>query len=97
MYFCGMFIRKKKNPSGVISVQIIDKSKGKYKVVHTIGSSKDELFVDDLIKKGRQWIEVQSGSPDMFKQKAREEEEKQVTEHLLSNIENVLINGTQLM
>jgi len=97
MYFCGMFIRKKKNPSGVISVQIIDKSKGKYKVVHTIGSSKDELFVDDLIKKGRQWIEVQSGSPDMFKQKAREEEEKQVTEHLLSNIENVLINGTQLI
>lgn len=33
----------------------------------------------------------------MFKQKAREEEEKQVTEHLLSNIENVLINGTQLI
>ncbi len=97
MYFCGMFIRKKKNPSGVISVQIIDKSKGKYKVVHTIGSSKDELFVDDLIKKGRQWIEVQSGTPDMFKQKAREEEEKQVTEHLLSSIENVLINGTQLI
>ena len=97
MYFCSMFIRKKKNPSGVISVQIIDKSKGKYKVVRTIGSSKDELFVDDLIKKGSQWIEVQSGTPDMFKQKAREEEEKQVTEHLLSNIENVLINGTQLI
>ena len=73
MYFCGMFIRKKKNPSGVISVQIIDKSKGKYKVVRTIGSSKDELFVDDLIKKGRQWIENQIGTPDMFKQKAREE------------------------
>lgn len=92
-----MFIRKKKNPSGVISVQIIDKSKGKYKVVRTIGSSKDELFVDDLIKKGCQWIEVQSGTPNMFKQKAREEEEKQVTEHLLSNIENVLINGKQLI
>jgi len=92
-----MFIRKKKNPSGVISVQIIDKSKGKYKVVRTIGSSKDELFIDDLIKKGCQWIEVQSGTPDMFKQKAREEEEKQVTEHLLSNIENVLINGKQLI
>lgn len=97
MYFCSMFIRKKKNPSGVISLQIIDKSKSKYKVVRTIGSSKDELFVDDLIKKGCQWIEVQSGTPDMFKQKAREEEEKQVTEHLLSNIENVLINGKQLI
>ncbi len=97
MYFCGMFIRKKKNPSGIISVQIIDKSKGKYKVIHTIGSSKDETYIEDLVKKGRQWIEIQSGTPDMFKQKAREEEEKQVTEHLLSNIENILINGTQLI
>ena len=97
VYFCGMFIRKKKNPSGVISVQIIDKSKGKYKVIHTIGSSKDEPIVEDLVKKGRQWVEIQTGTADMFKQKAREEEEKQVTEHLLSSIENVLINGTQLI
>jgi len=37
-----MFIRKKKNPSGVISIQIIDKSLGKYKVIRTIGSSSDE-------------------------------------------------------
>ena len=31
-----MFIRKRKNPSGSISIQIIDKSNGKYKVVETI-------------------------------------------------------------
>lgn len=34
-----MFVRKKKNPSGVVSVQIIDKSSGKYKLVKTVGSS----------------------------------------------------------
>ena len=31
-----MFIRQRKNPSGSISIQIIDKSSGKYKVIETI-------------------------------------------------------------
>lgn len=34
-----MFVRKKKNKSGTISIQIIDKSSGKYRVAHTVGSS----------------------------------------------------------
>ncbi len=37
-----MFIREKPNKSGSKSVQIIDKSNGKYKVVKTIGSSKTQ-------------------------------------------------------
>ena len=37
-----MFIRKRKNPSGSISIQIIDKSNGKYKVVETIACVKDK-------------------------------------------------------
>jgi len=43
-----MFVRKKKNRSGSISVQIIDKSYGTYRVLKTIGSSKDENEVDRL-------------------------------------------------
>lgn len=35
-----MFVRKKPNKSGSVSVQIIDKSDG-YKVVKTVGCSKD--------------------------------------------------------
>jgi len=92
-----MFIRKKKNPSGVISVQVIDKSNGNYKVIHTIGSSKNQSTIEHLYKQAQEWIEIQSGTQDIFKQKAKEQEEKQVTEYLLSNIENVLINGTQLI
>ncbi len=38
-YFLAMFIRKKKNPSGVISVLVIDKSSSKYCVIKTILSS----------------------------------------------------------
>jgi len=48
-----MFIRKKKNKSGVISVQLIDKSSGKYVVHETIGSSSDEKEVAALFDKGK--------------------------------------------
>lgn len=55
-----MFIRKKLNKSGVISVQIINKSSG-YKVVKTIGSSKDsgqikqlEIEAENFIHKNQQ-------------------------------------------
>ena len=51
-----MFIRKKKNKSGSISIQIIDKSSGKYKVIKTIGSSTNPITIESLIIKGKQWI-----------------------------------------
>ncbi|MDR2145659.1 MAG: hypothetical protein LBE91_04260, partial [Tannerella sp.] len=37
------------------------------------------------------------GEGDMFTLQARREEEKQVTDYLLSNVENILLNGTQLI
>lgn len=43
-----MFYRKKQNASGSISVQIISKTLGKYKVVMTIGSSFNEQEVQRL-------------------------------------------------
>jgi len=51
-----MFVRKKKNKSGVISVQVIDKSSGKYKLLKTIGSSADSNKIESLVYEGKQWI-----------------------------------------
>src|SRR5690554_3433011 len=56
-----MFVRKKKNKSGVISVQVIDKSSGKYKVVKTIGNSIDSFEVEKLFKEGKEFIKNTSG------------------------------------
>jgi len=92
-----MFIRKKSNPSGVVSVQIIDKSTGHYKVVKTIGSSSNIRTVEELCKQGRQWIADYLGEQDVFEVFNKKQEELQVTTHLLSNIENILLNGTQLI
>jgi hypothetical protein len=56
-----MFVRKKNNPSGVVSVQIIDKSGGKYKVYRTVGSSCDATEVEALYFQGKKWIAEQKG------------------------------------
>ena len=48
-----MFIRKKKNKSGSISVQVVDKSTGKYRVLQTIGSSSNPRTIESLIIKGK--------------------------------------------
>jgi transposase len=92
-----MFLRKKVNPSGVISVQVINKSSGKYRVIKTIGSSPDTLVIEALFEQGKKWISDYLGELDIFEQATREAEEKQVTDYLLSNIENILLNGTQLI
>ena len=51
-----MYWRKKKNKSGIISVQVIDKSSGKYKVVKTIGSSAIEEEIAKLVEAAQQFI-----------------------------------------
>ena len=92
-----MFVRKKKNKSGLVSIQVIDKSRKKYKVLKTIGSSCDDLEIEQMYQQGKKWIAVQCGAVDMFDILEREREEKHVTEYLLNNIENILLNGTQLI
>ncbi len=56
-----MFVRRKHNKSGIVSVQIIDKSSGKYSVYETVGSSKDENEIALLVKKGNGIIQKLSG------------------------------------
>lgn len=46
-----MFVREKKNKSGTVSVQIIDKSSGSYRVARTVGSSSDAEEIAYLRKK----------------------------------------------
>jgi len=51
-----MFIRKKKNRSGSISIQIIQKQQGKYVVIKTLGTSNDEEEIDRLYKQALEAI-----------------------------------------
>ena len=53
-------LRKKKNSSGSVSVQIIDKSSGTYQVVKTIGSAKTEQEIQTLLIEAKHEIIQQS-------------------------------------
>lgn len=62
----GMFLRKLKNRSGSISIQIISKSSGKYKVLKTIGTSSSEQEILKLFFLAKQEIERISNQPKLF-------------------------------
>lgn len=92
-----MFLRKKKNRSGTTSVVVVEKRKGVYREIITIGTSNDAAEIETLLSQGKRWISDYLGEQDIFQVHEKALEEKQVTEYLLSNVENILLNGVQLI
>ena len=66
-----MFVRKKPNQSGSVSVQVIDKSNG-YRVVKTIGSAHDPEQIDRLVALGGQFIRQHRGQYALFPEGQRD-------------------------
>lgn len=64
--FLGMFLRKLRNRSGSVSVQIISKSGGKYKVVSTIGTGYNEQEIEKLWFLGKQELQRLSNQAHLF-------------------------------
>lgn len=87
-----MFVRKKINPSGVVSVQVVDKSTGKYKMLTTIGSSSDPLVINQLVIEGEQWIKSKLGQFEIDFT-----DEKLIANQFLNSIEQVTVQGTELL
>ncbi len=61
-----MFVRKLKNRSGSLSVQVIQKVKRRYKVVKTIGSATAQQEIDKLVGLAKQEIERLTAQPKLF-------------------------------
>ena len=96
-YICSMFVRKKINRSGSTSIVVVDKSGGKIRYLKTVGVSSDEKELAELYRQGKKWVSDHSVGEDMFTASARALEEQQTVKCFLSNVENVLLNGTQLV
>ena len=95
VYFCTMYVRKKHNRSGSTSVVVVSKASGKYKEIKSFGSSISKEGIDSLCEQAATWIRSfgYQQELDFDDRKGKEVEE---TKRFLSNIDNVLINGTQL-
>ena len=87
-----MFIRQKKNKSGKISVQVIDKSNGKYKVAKTIGSSSEATMLPKLISEAELWMRQKLGMMELdFSQAGL------LLEKLINSIEQVKVVGIEML
>ena len=87
-----MFVRKKPNKSGLISVQVIEKKKGKYKLVKTIGSSKDEHQIQRLVDQGKRYIEDRMGT-----QKLDFVDYQATYQEVLSSIQSLKLVGVEFV
>jgi hypothetical protein len=92
-----MFVRKKHNRSGTVSVVIVSKQSGSYKEICTIGTSSDESVIASLVRQGKDWIHQQTTLPNIFDKYDREKAERETVEQFFNNIENILLNGSQLI
>jgi len=64
-----MFVREKKNASGSVSIQIISKEKGRYKVVKTIGFATVLQKIEELKKQAHQEIKELKKQLELFESK----------------------------
>lgn len=61
-----MFIRKKKNKSGTLSIQIISKTRGKYKVIKTVGCAKTKREEELMVLLANTELERLEGNQPLF-------------------------------
>ena len=87
-----MFVRKKKNKSGVISIQVIEKRDGKSILVKTIGSSKSSIEVNKLIDQGQKFIQQYGGQ-----QVLQFEEEQAVVKMYFDSLQSFRLVGPELL
>jgi hypothetical protein len=81
-----MFIRENKNRSGSVSVQIISKESGKYRVIKSIGSGKTPQEIAFLKQRAQQELRKLQGNLSLFVS-----EKDAVVESFLSDLGNAQI------
>lgn len=91
-----MFIRKRKNASGSVTVAAVEKRGGRYKEVKIFGTADTEEEVTRLCDDARHWMLRDNGQTamDFDGGRVREREE---TLRVVDNMDAVLLNGTQLL
>ena len=78
-----MFVRKLKNRSGSTSVQVIQKIKGRYKVLKTVGCATVLHEIEKLVLLAKQEIDRLNAQPKLFIS-----EKDELVDQTLSSIEN---------
>ena len=97
-----MFVRKKKHRSGNVGVIVVEKVGGRMKELATIGVAHSEAEVDNLVLKAKEWISKKEARRqprlDLFGEEREAcEREREEVFRVLSQVENILLNGCDLI
>ena len=60
-----MFVRKKTNRSGTISVVVVSKVHGKFTEVKKFGVAKSEEEADEMFRKAQSWLHTHDGQQEL--------------------------------
>jgi transposase len=87
-----MFIRKKNNPTGSITIQVVDKSSGSYRVVQNFGVAKTKTEQEKKIQQASLWMKQKTGLKgfDFF-------EEDKLVELFVDSIQSLKREGIELV
>ena len=61
----SMFLRKLKSKNGKTYLQVVDKSSGKYKVLKSFGGTDSEEKLNQLVRRAKNWIDLQLGTKEI--------------------------------
>lgn len=89
-----MFIRRKHNRSGTISVVVVDKSGGGFKEIHRVGIAHNEEEATTLEAEGRHWIATYGGQ-QLIDFDGKADTELRTTEDVLSSIKSARLTAAQ--
>jgi len=89
-----MFVRCKRNKSGSTSVQIIDKSSGKYEVYSTVGNSSDPQEIRFLVTKAKHQVLTHGGQGVLAFDK---EAELQYVDTFINSLDSFSLVGPELL
>lgn len=81
-----MFVRKNKNRKGGFSIQLVQKVRGKYKLIKTFGTGNTSQQVEFLFQKAKQELHRLSGTQSLFSSK-----DDAFIESFLKNLRNAQI------
>lgn len=90
-----MFVRKKKNRSGTVSVVVADKSSGEFRELKTIGVSSDPEEIGQFESQARRWIDEHTGQMSFDFDES--EKALQEAKNTISRIERTLHNIPQII
>lgn len=90
-----MFVRKKKNRSGTVSVVVVDKSCGEFKELKTIGVSSDPKEIAQFEVLARRWIDERTGQMSFDFDES--EKALQEAKNTIARIEHTLHNTPQVI